>query len=97
MGSAVVRLGDICTGHGCWPQRANSSASGNVFVNGLGVHRVGDSWLPHTCPSIPETHSSIQATGSGSVFVNGKAVARVGDSIACGSSNATGSGNVFAG
>ena len=97
MGKKVVRLGDICTGHGCWPSRANSSASTNVFVNSKGVHRVGDSWLPHTCPSIPETHASVQASGSSSVYVNNKAVARVGDSIACGSSNATGSPNVFIG
>jgi len=96
MGSAVVRLGDICTGHGCYPARANISASSDVFVNGLGVHRVGDSWSAHSCPDTPP-HGSTQASGSGSVFVNGKAVARVGDSIACGSSNATGSSNVFIG
>ena len=92
-----MRLGDNCTGHGCWPPRANSSASGDVFVNGKGAHRVGDAWLPHTCPSIPETHGSSQASGSATVFVNGKALARIGDSIACGSSNATGSGDVYAG
>jgi len=95
MGSAVVRLGDICTGHGCYPARANISASSDVFVNGLGAHRVGDSWAVHCCGT--PCHGSIQASGSGSVFVNGKAVARVGDSIACGSSNATGSSNVFIG
>ena len=39
----IVRLGDICTGHGCWPPRANSSASTDVFVNSRGVHRLGDS------------------------------------------------------
>lgn len=97
MGSAVVRLGDICTGHGCWPPRPNSEASGDVFANDLGVHRVGDGWEPHTCPSIPETHGSVQASGSSTVFVNGKAVARIGDSVACGSSNATGSPDVFIG
>ena len=93
---AIVRFGDICTGHGCWPSRANSSASTTVFVNGQGAHRVGDGWAAHTCPDIPETHGSTQATGSSTVFVEGKALARIGDSIACGSSNATGSPNVFA-
>ena len=44
---AVVRLGDICTGHGCWPPRQNIEASQNVFVNGRGVHRLGDAWAVH--------------------------------------------------
>lgn len=96
MGASVVRLGDICTGHGCFPPRANSSGSGNVFVNNKNAHRVGDSWLPHACPNVPP-HGGSQASGSSSVFVNNKALARVGDSISCGSSNASGSGNVFAG
>jgi len=92
---AAVRLTDLCTGHGCWPPRANAGASPDVFANSLGAHRVDDPWQPHTCPAIPETHASIQATGSPDVFVNGRAWARLGDAIACGSSNATGSPNVF--
>lgn len=94
---AVVRHFDICSGHGCWPPRGNSGASENVFVNSKGAHRVGDPWPAHTCPTIPETHASIQATGSATVFVNGKPLACVGHSIACGSTNAQGSPNVFAG
>lgn len=93
----VARLGDICTGHGCWPPRPSNGASPNVFANGLAVHRKGDSWAPHTCPSIPETHASVLASGSGSVFANGQPLGRVGDPVACGSSIATGSSNVFAG
>jgi uncharacterized Zn-binding protein involved in type VI secretion len=92
-----ARLGDICTGHGCWPPRANSSASSDVFINGRGAFRVGDGWLPHTCPPIPETHESTQAGGSSSVFVNSKPLARVGDAVACGGSVATGSDNVITG
>lgn len=92
---AVVRLGDQCTGHGCFPPRVNDSASGNVFINGIGAHRVGDHWVTHCC-GIP-CHDSAMASGSGTVFVNGKALARVGDSVACGSAAAQGSSNVFAG
>lgn len=88
---AAARLNDSCTGHGCWPPRANSGASGNVFINGRGAHRVGDPWAAHTCPAIPETHGSVQAGGSPNVFVNGRALARVGDAVACGSAVATGS------
>jgi uncharacterized Zn-binding protein involved in type VI secretion len=90
----AVRLGDTCTGHGCFPSRANTSASSNVFANGKGAHRVGDSWASHCCPN-HGCHGGSQASGSPNVFVNGKAWARIGDSIDCGSSNATGSSDVI--
>jgi uncharacterized Zn-binding protein involved in type VI secretion len=91
----VVRLGDTCTGHGCFPPRANDEASSDVFVNGIGAHRVGDHWVVHCCG--PSCHDSNMAQGSGTVFVNGKPLARIGDNVACGSAAAVGSGNVFAG
>ena len=94
---AVARLGDTCTGHGCWPPRPCTGASPNVNINGIPAHRQGDAWAAHTCPSIPETHASSLASGSGSVFVNGKPLGRVGDPVACGSSVAAGSPNVFVG
>lgn len=93
---AVTRLGDTCTGHGCWPSRPSTGASADVFVGGRPVHRVGDAWAPHTCPTIPETHGSVLAAGSPSVFVNGRAVGRIGDAVACGSTVASGSPTVFA-
>jgi len=94
---AVSRLGDNCTGHGCWPPRPSTGASPNVRVNGIAVHRQGDAWAAHTCPTIPETHASVLAAGSTTVRVNGKQLARIGDPVACGSSIAQGSANVFAG
>lgn len=94
---AVSRLGDTCTGHGCWPPRPSTGASPNVFINGIAAHRQGDAWAAHTCPTIPETHASVLAAGSATVRVNGKQLARVGDPVACGSSVAQGSANVFAG
>jgi len=51
----------------------------------------------HTCPDIPETHASVLAAGSPTVFCNGKQAARIGDPVACGSSAADGSANVFIG
>lgn len=92
----VVRLGDSSTGHGCFPPKSNVAASGNVLVNGIGAHRVGDAWAVH-CGGICGCHDSVAAAGSGSVMVNGMPVARVGDSISCGCSCAAGSGNVIAG
>lgn len=94
---AVSRLGDNCTGHGCWPPRPSTGASPNVFVNGIAAHRQGDAWAAHTCPAIPETHASVLAAGSATVFANGKPLGRIGDPVACGSTVAQGSPNVFAG
>ena len=93
---AVTRLGDGCTGHGAFPPRSSTSASPNVNVNGIGVHRQGDSWAVH-CNPTPSCHASELKSGSGTVNVNGKGIGRVGDPVACGSSVAAGSGNVFAG
>jgi uncharacterized Zn-binding protein involved in type VI secretion len=94
---AVTRLGDICTGHGCWPPRPSTGASPDVHANAIPMHRVGDGWAAHTCPAIPETHASQLAAGSSTVFANGKRLGRIGDPVACGSAVATGSSNVFAG
>ena len=94
---AVTRLGDSCSGHGCWPPRPSTGASPDVFVNGIAVHRQGDAWAPHTCPTIPETHDSVLASGSSTVYVNGKQIGRIGDPVVCGSTVASGSANVFAG
>lgn len=92
----VVRLGDIDTGHGCWPPRPNAQGSPNVFANGIPAHRLGDAWSVHCCPTIPECHASNLAGASPNVFVNGIPWGRIGDAVACGSSCAQGSPNVFA-
>lgn len=91
---AVTRLGDVCTGHGCFPSRASVSGSPTVFVNGIPVHRQGDSWGVHCCGVC---HGSVLVSGSPSVFVDFQQVGRIGDPIACGSTVASGSGNVFVG
>ena len=91
---------DICTGHDCFPPRNNVEGSPDVFVNSHGWHRQGDAWAVHCCthPGQPHgCHSSVLASGSGTVYVNSKQAGRIGDPVACGSSVATGSGNVFAG
>lgn len=87
----AARMGDMCSGHTCWPPRPSVGGSPNFFVDGIPVLRVGDPWAAHTCPAIPETHASVQASGSSKFFVNGLPVARIGDAVACGSSVASGS------
>lgn len=92
---AVTRLGDLCSGHGCWPPRPSIDASQNVKANGIGVMRVGDPYAIHCCKA--KCHGGNLVMGSSSVFVNGIAAGRIGDAVSCGSVAARGSSNVFAG
>lgn len=95
MGRAVVRIGDLSTGHQCFPPQTSLTGSSNVFINGKGAVRVGDLWSVHVCDTA--FHPGTQITGSSTVFVNGKPLARIADAINCGSFCAMGSTNVFAG
>ena len=97
---AVTRIGDADVTHCSGMTRA--AGSSNVFVNGIGVSRQGDSNTPHLKPPFPPpdpcpTHAAGIASGSSTVKVNGKGCGRVGDSIAGCTAVATGSSNVFAG
>ena len=94
MSKAVTRLGDSSIGH-CFNPRGNNQASTDVFANGIGVHRVGDSWPAHSCG--PITHGSVTSDGSSTVFINGKQCARISDSLSCGDTIGEGSPTVFAG
>ena len=94
MSLSAVRLGDICSGHGCYPPRPNLTASNDVFINGLGAHRVGDSWQEHCCKSC---HGGTTISGSTDVFINGLPLARIGDQVDCGSVCLQGSTDVFSG
>lgn len=93
--SAAARLGDICTGHGCFPPRNNTSASNDVIINDRGAHRQSDTWAPHTCGD--NTHDSYLQSGCKSVIINDLEAGRIGDPVACGSAVASGSPNVFIG
>lgn len=95
MQSAAARLGDTCSGHGCFPPRANDSGSSNVFINGKPAHRVGDHWVVHTCGD--DAHDGVLSTGSYRTFVNGMNLGVIGSVISCGSIVAEGSPNVFVG
>ena len=93
---AAARLGDYCTGHGCWPPRTGARASPNVYINGIQAHRLKDLWNVHCCPT-DGCHPGEVASGSATVFINGRPAARIGDSISCGSYIAMGSPNVSIG
>ena len=94
--TGVCNLGLDCCPHG--RAGTNNQVSGNVFVNGLGVHRLSDTG-PTNCPH-GGTFQSVSA--SGTVIVNGLGVTRVGDSTKCtacgqGGSHVSGSPNVIVG
>jgi len=89
---AAARLGDYCTGHGCFPPRTGLEASNDIFINGIAAHRFGDAWDVHCCRN--SCHAGQVAQGSTRVFINGLAAARIGDSVACGSLIAMGSPTV---
>ena len=92
----ATRLGDLDTGHDDCAPTALTSASSNVFINGKGAGRVGDSYAPHSCPA-HSPHSGNIASGSTTVFINGRKSARISDAIDCGGNVAEGSDNVFVG
>lgn len=89
----VVKIGDMASGHSCWPPHPTLTGSFNVKANGLGVHRIGDHIAPHCCGVV--CHPSMAATGSTTVKANGIPITRVGDMANCGSVLVTGSFNVI--
>ena len=95
MSSGVAKLDSLCSGHDDFQQRNPVTCSDSLFVTGLGVISIGDTWEFHEHGG--KNHDSVQSTGSSSIFVNNKAVARIGDSIECGSTVMTGSDTVFFG
>ncbi len=95
-GLKAARLGDVGSGHGCFPPTPIIKGSPDVFINHRPAARLGDAVLLHGCGNCPPHGRSISA-GSDNVFINNKKATRVGDSIDCGGSVSTGSGNVFIG
>lgn len=94
--TGVCNLGLPCCPHG--RTGTNSTTSPNVFVNGLGLHRLTDTG-PTNCP---HGGTFASTTGSGTVFCNGLPVTRIGDVTTCQSCGETGnhtagSPNVFCG
>lgn len=95
---AVVRVGDMSTGHQhCYPPTPAAAGSSDVYVNGIPAVRFGDAWTVHGACKDHAPHNGNSSSGSSSVFVNGKPLCRIGDAISCGDTMAAGSPNVFAG
>ena len=91
----MSRLADLTTGHGCYAPTIGTTASLNVMINGLPAHKVGDTFVPHTCGT--DVHPDVATVGSTKVIINGTAAMRLGDVLAPGGAlMAEASWNVFA-
>lgn len=90
----VTRIGDIHSGHSCFPPTPGASGSPNVNANGRSVMRVGDPFVPHGCP---KPHGVVAATGYGKVITNGRPTVRISSKTACGATVVAGSPNVLLG
>jgi uncharacterized Zn-binding protein involved in type VI secretion len=88
----------VSTNHLCISTTKTKGKSGNVFVNGTGIHRFGDKNKEHNYKPgdscVP--HQTTISGGSPNVFANTKKVADVGDAYTGGETVSSGSNNVFA-
>lgn len=96
---AVSRLGDMSTGHGCFPPTALiQTPVSKTFFNGI-KPAVVDSACQHATHCCGITcHSGASrspSAGASKTFIEGKPAARIGDNIACGDAIAEGSTNSF--
>lgn len=95
---AIAKQGALCTGHGAYPPRANTTATvTTVTVQGVPALVEGDAWPIHTDGDSPHA-GTVSPTGS-TVLIEGKPAARIGDIIdgGCGSAIAEGDNTVIAG
>jgi len=99
MSKAVCRIGDTTNGHSPgFPPTTCLSGSSTIFINNIGVTRVGDSFASHALPYPPVlSHDSVSAQGSSTIFFENLAVSRVGDLTSCSDTIAVGSPDVFFG
>lgn len=91
--TSLVRIGDVNTGHDCYPPVPIISGSFDVFVNRISSCRQGDIYQQHCCGR--SCHVGVQIGASFDIFINGLPAARVGDPVSCGAAAAAGSPNVF--
>ncbi len=67
-GLKAARLGDVGSGHGCFPPTPIIKGSPDVFINHRPAARLGDAVLVHGCGNCPPHGRSISA-GSDNVFI----------------------------
>lgn len=96
---AVSRLGDMSTGHGCFPPTDMvQTPVTKTFFNGIkaGVKDSGCQFTTHSCGIV--THPQAErfvTSGAAKTFIEGISAARIGDDIGDGDAIAEGSANSF--
>lgn len=96
MGKPAARVGDMHSGHSCFPPTNAINGSPNVKINGMQAMKVGGQYQQHCCPK-KGCHPVVQSSGSGTVMINGVPASRLGDMTGCGAVTISGSGNVLIG
>lgn len=99
---AASRIGDMSTGHGCFPPTPiNSTPAQKTYINGILASVIDSTLVRHRCGKV--THVLRETfIGSSKVFIEGRAACRIGDGIECdgvnfGDAMAEGSSNTFFG
>jgi uncharacterized Zn-binding protein involved in type VI secretion len=94
---AVSRLGDISTGHGCFPPTPLvNTPVGKTFFNGILACVVGSQHATHVCGIVVHpTPARPVVSGASKTFIEGSPASRVGDPIGCGDTCGQGSSNSF--
>lgn len=75
---------------------ATDACSGDVFFNGKGAVRAGDTVASHSAAGCGPDGSGLTSF-SGTVLVNGKGIGRIGDQYTGDNTITSGSSNIFAG
>ncbi len=96
---AVSRLGDMSTGHGCFPPTALiQTPVSKTFFNGIkpSVINSGCQHATHCCGIVCHGGTARSpSTVASKTYIEGFLAARIGDNIACGDAIAEGSPNSF--
>ena len=96
---AVARIGDLSTGHGCFPPSPmKTTLVKKTYINGKlpGVVDPECQFESHTCVLI--THSQAErypTNGTSKTKIEGYYIARIADDLACGDVIGQGSFNTF--
>jgi len=98
--TAIARLGDMSTGHGCFPPTAMVvTPVKKTFVNGIlaGVSDPKCQFAEHTCglTTHPQEERYPIPDENCKTFIEGYPIAVIGGDINCGDAIAEGSANTF--
>lgn len=97
---AVIRLGDLSQGHGCFPaSQLTETHIQKTFVNKIKpgcISNAGSKYIIHCCgPDCHPTSDRFPSSGASKTYLEGILAARIGDPINCGDICAEGSYNTF--